>query len=326
MNTAVMICNMGGPDSLEAVESYLFNIFNDPDIIDLPFPKFLRSRFAGWLAKKRFPESRSIYSKIGGRTPLTTITQTQADLLEKVLNSGNRSVYKVFPAMRYWHPFIEDIWEKIISEDYEKVIIISLYPFYSTTTTGSLEKIMRKLLLSSRIPKENISFIPRFGNHPLFVEAMVKRIKMEFMAEGGDQFKDVLLSPHSIPLKRIRQGDPYQEEIEKSFQQISKQLPDTRIHLSYQSKIGPVKWLAPSTPDKIMELAGKGVRNLLVYPLGFVADNSETVYEIGMLYKELAMKKGIGNYKRIESLNTNPDFIRVLKEIIFDQEYHQKIS
>ena len=319
MKTAVITSNMGGPDSLEAVEPYLINIFSDPDIVDIPFPGFLRKRFARWLAEKRSPESREIYSKIGGKTPLTEITKHQAGLLEKALNHEDDGPYKVFPAMRYWHPFVEDVWQEINESDFSNIIVLSLYPFYSTTTTGSLEKLLYRLLPASRFEKDNIRIITRFGNYPGFIDAVVLQIKRIMIEEKNTPYKHLLLSPHSIPVKRIKNGDPYKAEIEEACKLISDRLPEIEVHLAYQSKIGPVKWLSPSTPDKIAELAQKGVKDLLVYPLGFVADNSETIYEIGMLYKEFAYKMGIRNFKRIDALNTDEIFIRVMKEIILSR-------
>ncbi|MBN2426295.1 MAG: ferrochelatase, partial [Calditrichaceae bacterium] len=304
---------------LEAVEPYLFNIFNDPDIIDIPFPGFIRKRFARWLAKKRSPESREIYSKIGGKTPLTEITNHQAGLLENALNQEDDHQYKVFPAMRYWHPFVEDVWQEINQSDFTDIVILSLYPFYSTTTAGSLEKLLDRLLMTSRFDKENIRIISRFGNYPGFIDAIVLQIKRIIIEESNIQYNHLLLSPHSIPVKRIKNGDPYKVEIEEAYNLIRAGLPEIEVHLAYQSKIGPVKWLSPSTPDKITELAQKGVKDLLVYPLGFVADNSETIYEIGMLYKELANKMGIRNFKRIDALNTDEIFIRAMKEIILNK-------
>ena len=130
MRIAVMIVNMGGPDSLEAVGPYLYNIFKDPDIIDIPLPGFLRERFVRWLSEKREPKSRAIFEKIGGKTPLNEITNEQGTLLEAKLNLSDNIKYKVFPAMRYWYPLMTEVWQQIVSEDFKKLIIISLYPYY----------------------------------------------------------------------------------------------------------------------------------------------------------------------------------------------------
>ena len=314
---------MGGPDSLDAVECYLYNIFMDPDIIDIPLPGFLRRKFIAWFAKKRAPESTEIYRKIGGKTPLTDITNQQAELLEKKLNVDDNPKFKVFVAMRYWYPFVEEVWKEVVEQDFKKLIIISLYPYYSTTTTGSLVSLINRLNADKTFADENITIIDRFGDHPLFIQAMVDQIKEELK---DNRYKDLMLSAHSIPMKRIKKGDPYRDEIEKSVALMKEQLPDDlKVHLCYQSKVGPIEWLSPQTEATVVELAEQGVKNLLVYPLGFVADNSETIYEIGMLYKDLAEEKGITNFERIDSLNTNTVFIDVLTDLVLTR-YKEKFG
>lgn len=325
--TAVIISNMGGPDSLEAVESYLYNIFKDPDIIDIPLPEFLRLRFVRWLARKRAPESREIYEQIGGKTPLTHITVQQAQQLEAELKKNGLDGVGVFAAMRYWDPFIEDVWHRIVEEGYERVLILTLYPFYSTTTTGSMENLVFKLNNDGRFRDEDLIIVDRFGSHPSFISAMVEQITGAFSQNGisAEDPVDLLLSAHSIPMKRIRMGDPYRDEVEAAAEAIRQALPGTvRVHLAYQSKLGPVKWLSPSTPDKIDELAEQGIRELFAYPLGFVADNSETLYEIGILYGNQAIEKGIEKFHRIDALNTSPSFIRTLCELVLEQLSHSK--
>ena len=322
MKIAVMISNMGGPDSLAAVEPYLTNIFTDPDIIDIPLPTVLRKPFARWLAQKRGPESREIYHQIGGKTPLLAITQQQATALEARLNATGLAQFKVFPAMRYWHPLTEDVWQAILAEGFDKLVVLTLYPFFSSTTTGSLLRLVARLNAKGAFQPDDLWIIDRFGNHPAFIKAMAAQIN-SWSGDDPDQslpYLDLLLSAHSIPMRRIKQGDPYRDEIEQAVAALQAQLPPTlRVHLAYQSKIGPVQWLSPATPAKISELAAKGVKNLLVYPLGFVADNSETLYEIGMLYKTQAQQQGIENFVRIDALNTDGLFIEALQTIILEK-------
>ncbi len=318
MRTAIIIANMGGPESLDSVEPYLKNIFNDPAIISIPLPASWRNKLATFIARKRQEESKQIYRKIGGKTPLTDITKLQAKSLETALNTNSEVNFNVFPAMRYWHPFIEDVWNKIGQQSFDHIIFISLYPFYSLATSGSLFELLKRIKKESQSnTTASLSCIDRFGNHPLFVKAIASQIQKAL--EQHPDYKDVLLSAHSIPMRSINKGDPYFREIEETVSSIHKHIGgDTRFHLAFQSKVGPVKWLGPSTPDKIVELANSGVKNLLAYPLGFVADNSETVYEIGMLYKDLAYKNGIKGFIRIESLNSHPLFIEMLKRLVLD--------
>jgi protoporphyrin/coproporphyrin ferrochelatase len=313
MKTAVLISNMGGPDSQDDIQEYLYNIFSDPYILDIPLPSFFRKRFVEWFSTKRVPKSREIYSQIGGKSPLLEITQKQAVALETVLNP-NGPHYKVFVAMRYWHPLVEEVWKKVMAQNFEKIIVVSLYPFYSTTTTGSLVNLVKNLVSECKT-KVPIEIIDRFGSDDLFIQAMYQQI----IGSIGPNEKgiDLLLSTHSIPLKRIKNGDPFQKQVEDAAKKLELLLPDNiKVHLCYQSKIGPVKWLGPSTQDKIKEIAKNGAKELVVYPFGFVADNSETIYEIGMLYQQLAAENDITNYKRIDALNDEPLFIETLKSKI----------
>ncbi len=329
MATAVIISNMGGPDSLDAVEPYLFNIFKDPDIIDIPLPESLRIRFVRWLARKRADESKEIYRKIGGLTPLIRITERQADRLQKSLNALDLDEFHVFPAMRYWHPFVEDVWQKVLDQNFERIIVLTLYPFYSTTTTGSLENLVLTLNKQSGIPDDRLLIIDRFGNHPTFIEAMAEQINRDLRKRAhfyNGKPAQLMFSAHSIPMRRIRKGDPYRDEIEKAVQMLRTKLPENvNIHLCFQSKLGPIKWLEPATDELIDELAEEGIDHLIVYPLGFVTDNSETLYEIGMLYRDQAVEKGIKNFYRIAALNVKPLFIKTLTEVVSDR-YREKFG
>ncbi|HHE55954.1 MAG TPA: ferrochelatase [Caldithrix abyssi] len=320
MKIAVLLANMGGPDSLEAVEPFLTQIFSDPDIIDIPLPEFVRKPLVRWLAKKRAPESRGIYEKLGGKTPLLEITEQQALALKQALSSDTNHRFEVFPAMRYWHPFMEKVWQKIEKQDFDRIVVLSMYPFYSTTTSGSIKNELNRLIQKYNTPPGKVKFIDRFGTHPLFVQSMVELLKENLTQEDRQKPKHVLFSAHSIPIKRINNGDPYFEEVKQAVDLLRAHFPEEEVkfHLSFQSKLGPIEWLSPATDDKIEELASQGIKQLLVFPLGFVADNSETVYEIGMLYQKLAQEKGIEDYRRIEALNVRPMFIEALKQIVLE--------
>jgi len=329
MAIAVMMVNMGGPESLESVEPYLKNIFSDPDIIDIPFPGFIRKRFSEWMAAKRAPKSREIYEKLNGSTPLTKISFDQAKALETILNSEVTGQFKTFTAMRYWQPLMEDVWSKITADKFENVIILSMYPFYSSTTTGSIKKLINRLNSNGDFSAEDLIFIDRYGENSGFIQAMAKKINQTIIEKGFENRDNInlLCSAHSIPLKRIRQGDPYQEEVESAFDSLKRELlPNITATLGYQSKIGPVKWLGPKSSDQIINLSKKDFKDLFVYPLGFVADNSETIYEIGMLFKDLAKEHGIEKYYRIDSLNTDENFIACLKEIILQKLSTQELK
>jgi len=325
MKTAVVIANMGGPDSLDCVEDYLTNVFSDPAIIDIPMPGPVRARFARWLAKKRAPKTVGIFEHIGGKTPLTEITRQQAELLEKSLNAAGRGEFRVFPAMRYWHPLLEDVWRDIAAEGCDRLAVVSLFPYYSHAMSGSLFDLVKRLNKNGGFTGGNLVLVERFGSQPAFLKAMAADINAGLAGPENPRGETahVILSAHSVPLRSIKKGDPYKGEIEASVDAVKRLLPENvSVHLTYQSKIGPVKWLGPFTTDKIAELAEKGVKRLFVYPLGHVADNSETLYELGMLLKDFALERGIDSYHRIDALNTGPLFIDALTQIVLDRVKH----
>jgi len=313
---------MGGPDSLATVEPYLYKIFQDPAIMDIPIPRMIRQHLVKFIIKKRLPRIREIYRQLGGKSPLLEITAQQAKLFEELLNKDQDDVvFKVSPAMCFWRPLLEEVWFQVIHDGFDRIIALSLFPFYSTTTTGSIKNKIEKLLLKSGVSKEKVLLIYRFGCHPLFIKAIAEHLLFHIPVSQSSEPTHVLFSAHSIPLSRHKKGDPYLQEISQAVELIQKELLERniKIHLSFQSKIGPIKWLSPSTSSKIEELASHGVKKLYVYPLGFVADNAETIYELGVIYHDLARQKGIDEYICLEALNTSPLFLLALKEIVKEQ-------
>ncbi len=254
-----------------------------------------------------------MYSLIGGKSPILDITKAQAAELEEVLNSGatpEDKPYRVYIGMRYWHPFIEDAVKQMHRDGIKNVIALGLYPHYSIATTGSSVEKLKEIM--KNYPSLSLRCIESWYDHPLYIEAVVEQIN-----NGLAQFEgkpDVLFSAHSLPQQFIDDGDPYLKEIEGTIASITKKI-GVRSHLSFQSKSGPVKWLEPSTEHMLGELARKGVKELLVVPISFVSDHIETLYEIDILYKDMAAGLGI-NLKRTESLNTSPTFIKALAEIV----------
>lgn len=316
MSTAILLCNMGGPDSLESVHPYLKEIFLDPDLIQIPIRGRLREKLAEFLAGKRAPKSRKIFQAIGGSSPLLNITQDQADRLQQRLQSNNPEC-RVFPAMRYWHPFIEEVWQRLHDDGFRSVVIVSMYPFYSHSTTGSIVRLVKEL--QARLPMQRLEIIDRFGDSDMFIEAMAEQIREAVSNAHTEAPFHVLLSAHSLPLRQIKKGDPYEKEILRAMDALQHKLsPDVQLHLSYQSKIGPVKWLGPSTEDKI-QILSTTLKELWVYPFGFVADNSETLYEIGQLYKKSALENGLEFYHRIEALNDHDMFMNALERLITEK-------
>ena len=326
MITGVILLNLGGPDSLQAVRPFLYNLFSDRQIIRLG-PPFMQKPLAWLISTLRSKKTENMYSQIGGKSPIFDITKAQAKALEEALNKGSNppfpkggqegitnpsQSFKVYIGMRYWRPFAEDVIAEIFRDGIRKLVGLSLYPQYSVTTSGSSLSQFREV--SSRYDIE-IFTADSWHNHPLYIEALVDVIKKGL--ESFDRLSSnihVLFSAHSLPQKIIDQGDPYVNQTLETIREIEKHLP-IRWHLSYQSKSGPVKWLEPSTDDKLEELARDGIKNVLVVPISFVSDHIETLYEIDILYKNLAGKLHI-NLKRTEALNTHPKFIMALQDIV----------
>jgi ferrochelatase len=329
MMIGVILLNLGGPDSLQAVKPFLYNLFSDRQIIRLG-PPFMQKPLAWLISTIRSKKTEKMYSQIGGKSPIFDITKAQAKALEEALNKGSNpplppfskggqggitnpsQSFKVYIGMRYWRPFAEDVVAEIFRDGIRKLVGLSLYPHYSVTTSGSSLSQFREV--SSRYHMEILT-VGSWHNHPLYIEALVDVIKKGI--ESFDRLSSnvhVLFSAHSLPQKIIDQGDPYVDQTLETIREIEKQLP-IRWHLSYQSKSGPVKWLEPSTDDKLEELARDGIKNVLVVPISFVSDHIETLYEIDILYKNLAGKLNI-NLKRTEALNTHPKFIGALHDIV----------
>jgi len=329
MMIGVILLNLGGPDSLQAVKPFLYNLFSDRQIIRLG-PPFMQKPLAWLISTIRSKKTEKMYSQIGGKSPIFDITKAQAKALEEALNKGSNpplppfskggqggitnpsQSFKVYIGMRYWRPFAEDVVAEIFRDGIRKLVGLSLYPHYSVTTSGSSLSQFREV--SSRYHMEILT-VGSWHNHPLYIEALVDVIKKGI--ESFDRLSSnvhVLFSAHSLPQKIIDQGDPYVDQTLETIREIEKQLP-IRWHLSYQSKSGPVKWLEPSTDDKLEELARDGIKNVLVVPISFVSDHIETLYEIDILYKNLAGKLNI-NLKRTEALNTHPKFIGALQDIV----------
>jgi len=334
----IILLNLGGPDSLLAIRPFLYNLFSDRRIIRLG-PQFMQKPLAKLISTIRSKKTERMYSLIGGKSPIKEITEAQAKALEEVLNKrptvksqelqaglgngerqGGTVSFKVYVGMRYWHPLIEDVLPKIYAAGIRKLVALSLYPQYSVATSGS--SISRFEEVAAGYPIYSIC-ISSWHNHPLYVDALVDVItkgiesfsSSSFIADPSSSDNiHVLFSAHSLPKRIIDQGDPYVDQTMETIGEITKRIPLT-WHLSYQSRSGPVEWLEPSTDKKLEELARKGIKNILVVPISFVSDHIETLYEIDILYKNLAEGLGI-RLRRTDSMNTHPKFIEALKDIV----------
>ena len=318
----VVLLNLGGPDSLEAVEPFLFNLFSDPDIIDFPGSFLFRKRLAKIISTRRSPGVIEQYREIGGKSPIKEHTLKQAALLEERLNQHFPA--KVVVAMRYWKPSTEEAIDVLLNEGIRRVVLLPLYPQFSIATTTSSVKEWEKQLKLKNADLEH-TLVETYFEHPPYIEAFVERINEgleRFPIERRDEV-NILFSAHGTPMKLVKQGDPYSHQIKKTVAAIMERGGYSQTHtLCYQSKVGPLKWLTPSTPDTIAELAAKGVKNMLLVPVAFASDHLETLFELGIEYRRQARERGVEQYEVTEGLNDSPKFIEALAHLVLEKLGH----
>lgn len=314
---AVVLFNLGGPDGADAVEPFLFNLFSDPAIISLPNP--LRWFIAKTISRKRAPIAREIYGNIGGRSPLVPETEAQASALEALLNGPGKPETKVFICMRYWHPMSAETAKAVADFAPDEVIELPLYPQYSTTTSASSLKDWRKAAKSAGVT-EKMRAACCYPTAPGLIAA-----EADLVAAGIEEAKAagtprVLFSAHGLPKKVIAKGDPYQWQVEQTSGAVVAELHARGITdfdpvICYQSQVGPLEWIGPATEDEIKR-AGADKVPLVVVPIAFVSEHSETLVELDIEYREVADHAGVPAYHRVATVGTAPAFIAALAEIV----------
>jgi protoporphyrin/coproporphyrin ferrochelatase len=315
----VVLLNLGGPDSLQAVEPFLYNLFCDPDIIDFPGAFLFRKGLAKLISSRRAPRVEKQYEQIGGKSPLKDHTLKQAELLEQKLKIMPA---KVYVAMRYWNPSTDDALDAVERDGITKVILLPLYPHYSKATTVSSVKEWEDCCSKRHPPlKLETTLIESYYDHPTYIDAFVERIGEALERIPAERRSDthILFSAHGTPMKLVREGDPYSEHIKKTIDAILRRGAITHEHsLCYQSKVGPLKWLTPSTPDTIKALAAQGVKNMLIVPVAFASDHLETLFEVGIEFRHLAKEAGVEHFEVTVGLNDSPKFIDALAELVLE--------
>ncbi|MBN9343050.1 MAG: ferrochelatase [Caedibacter sp. 38-128] len=311
---AVILFNLGGPDGPEAIEPFLFNLFNDRAI--LPIFQPFRRVLAFLIARRRKKEAQAIYGKLGGGSPLLANTQQQASALEACLGKE----WRVFIAMRYWHPLIDATVKAVKAYDPTEIILLPLYPQFSTTTTASSLKAWTAAVKKAalEIPTKTICCYPHQEG---FIAANCDLIQQAL--KGEKRRYRLLFSAHGLPEKLVRQGDPYQQHIELSAQAIADQLGNPDFVVCYQSKVGPLKWLTPSTDAEIRR-AGREEVGVVVVPISFVSEHSETLVELDMQYQALANTEKVPFYCRIPTVSTHTLFINGLGQMI--KSHQEKLA
>ena len=307
----MLLFNLGGPETLRDVRPFLYNLFSDPEIIRIK-SDLLRKLLAWFISATRQAKSRDLYRQIGGGSPLRRITEAQAVAVGSRMRERGCGA-KVYVGMRCWKPGIDEAVGQILQDQIARLVILPLFPQFSSTTTGScltyFQALNRKLGLSARM---EILVIRNWFDEPHYLESMADLIHEQLRSFGKTEPGKIhlLYSAHSLPARYIDEGDPYLEQIRQSVAMIHSRVgPEYPSSLGFQSKVGPVKWLAPATKDVLTELGGKGVTNVLVVPVSFVSDHIETLQEIDIAYRDLALASGIREFRRAASLNLYPKFI-----------------
>ncbi len=309
MKEAIVLLNMGGPNNLKEVELFLKNMFADPNILTMK-SELLRKFVGTMITFFRTEAAQDIYSQLGGKSPIVGHTNKLVSALKKELPD-----IVIDFAMRYTPPFSNEVVERLKEQDVEKVYLIPLYPQYSTTTTKSSLEDFEEALHGSGMDAVLVETKHFFENEK-YNKAVIERIK-ETM--NGDEYKDydIIFSAHGLPQKIVDAGDPYQRHVERHVEYIKEMMRDVgmdfhQVHLAYQSKVGPMAWLKPSLEEKLDLVRNRGV---VIYPIAFTIDNSETDFELDIEYREIAKRMGFVNYKVCKCPNDHPLFVSALKDI-----------
>jgi ferrochelatase len=309
---AVVLLNMGGPDSLDAVQPFLFNLLRDRELIPLPLGFLWQRLFARLVSKRRTKIVRDYYAQIGGKSPLGEITQAQADALETQLNADQPGAFRCHVAMRYTPPFAAEVAAAIAKDQSERVVALSLYPHYTTATTGSSLNDLRKALRGQKV---EILEIDRWPEEPLYLDALAKNLREGLAQFPSQDDLEILFSAHGLPMSFIEKGDPYVEDLKRTIAGVLARVGDRSWRLTFQSKVGNQRWLEPQTDETLRQLAKTGPKKVLVVPIAFVSDHIETLYEIDLLFGNEARELGL-EFRRAPSLNVEPLFIQALASLV----------
>ena len=333
---AVVLLNLGGPDSLAAVRPFLYNLFSDPDIFRLPLARLTQKPFAGLVSRRRAPEAAKGYAAIGGKSPLLAHTRAQAHALQEALRAVDAPVLAaaggktlapprgapaadVHVCMRYWHPMTPEVVADLKRAGYGRVVLLPLYPQYSSTTTGSAyNAFVRECRRQGYRPE--LRLIREWYDAPQYQQAIAETLERERAAfpDPDPARIELLLSAHGLPRRVIERGDPYERQVEATAAGVRARLGWPRVTLCYQSRVGPLEWLRPYTDEVIRAKARAGARQMLVYPIAFVSDHVETLYELGIVYAALARAEGVSHYRVAPALNDHPRLIDALRARVLD--------
>ena len=315
----VVLMQFGGPDSLDAVEPFLFELFNDPDIFELPFGPRFQKWLAGIISRRRAPLVAKKYGEIGGKSPIVEFTRRQIVALQSVLDAVHPELKaKVYLAARYWKPFTEETLRQLLADGITEVVLLPLYAQYSKVNAGSSlnewDRVQKRLGVHLRDVR-----IYEYYKNEKYLGAMNDRIDAALARFDSPKDVYLLFSAHGTPVDIVERGDPYARQIRETMEAIMDiRGRENRYSLSFQSKVGPKQWLTPSTTEVLRELGGSGVKNLLVIPIAFVSDHIETLHELGIEERHNASQHGITHYEVMEGINDHPLFIECLADLVLD--------
>lgn len=311
--TALILLNMGGPDSLDSIKPFLLNLFSDRELIQLPAGALLQKPFAHLIAHFRSKKVRESYAYIGGRSPLLEWTNKQARGMARQLGPQ----FVPFVVMRYWHPFAHEVLREIQQQQIEQAVVLSMYPHYTRATSGSSINDFKRQA-AKLYPDLKFQLIDQWFDWPGYLDALANRVR-----EGLENFHElmrddvrILFSAHALPQKFIDRGDPYQQQVETTAREVMRRVGDYRWSIAYQSRSGPVTWMSPGTDDEILRFGAAGDKALLMVPISFVSDHIETLEEIDLQYRLLAEQHGIVHFYRAPSLNDHDDFLAAMAELV----------
>jgi ferrochelatase len=310
--TAVVLFNLGGPDRPSAVRPFLFNLFNDPAIIGAPGP--VRWALAKFISARRAPVARRIYANLGGGSPLLANTEAQARALAAAL--GDLGELRVFIAMRYWHPLTEAALAAVAAYAPDRVVLLPLYPQFSTTTSGSSIELWQRRAAEAGMTAA-VTTVCCYPTEPGFVAAAAGLLRPALAEAAAAGRPRLLFSAHGLPKKIVAGGDPYQWQVERSAAAVAEALgqPDLDWTVCYQSRVGPLEWIGPSTDEEIAR-AGRDAVPVVLLPIAFVSEHSETLVELDIEYRHLAEKLGVPLYLRVATVGVEPAFIGGLADLV----------
>jgi len=311
--TGLVLLNMGGPDSLAAVEPFLYNLFSDRELIRLPAGALLQKPFARLIAHFRAKKVRDNYRMIGGKSPLLGWTEKQAAGIAARLGPQVRP----YVVMRYWEPRAEPVLRQMARDGIEQAVVLSMYPHYTGATTGSSVNDFRRAAAAVH-PRLQFSVIEQWYDWPAYHQALANRVNQAletFHELMRDQVR-IVFSAHALPQKFIDRGDPYQEHVLATVKGVMERVGDYAWHLGFQSRSGPVEWMTPDTLEVMDQLAADGYDSLVIVPISFVSDHIETLHEIDIEYREHAEQHGVRRFQRAPSLNAEDDFLAAMADLV----------